>query len=58
MVKYMKQIVPEFISKNSVYEKYDKKWVFMFWCSDVLTFWCSDVLMFWRSDVPFGLRSS
>ena len=25
MVKYMKQIVPEFISKNSVYEKYDKK---------------------------------
>ena len=25
MVKYMKQIVPEFISKNSVYEQYDKK---------------------------------
>ena len=25
MVKYMKQIVPEFISKNSVYEQYDRK---------------------------------
>ena len=25
MVKYMKHIVPEFISKNSVYEQYDKK---------------------------------
>jgi hypothetical protein len=28
MVKYMKQIVPEFISKNSVYEQYDRKWRF------------------------------
>ena len=25
MVKYMKQIVPEFISKNSIFEKYDNK---------------------------------
>ena len=25
MVKFMKEIVPEFISKNSVYEQYDKK---------------------------------
>ena len=25
MVKYMKQVVPEFISKNSIFEKYDNK---------------------------------
>lgn len=25
MVKYMKQVVPEYKSKNSVYEKYDVK---------------------------------